>query len=241
MWGTTPSIVMPFIPRGKCKAIEVRRFWMTETSRKRKSYDTSYKLKPIEQVEQSLKEAAAQEFGVDAKRIHVWCSQKDWLAAMKKEKMSMRKRLDGAGRKLDNAEIEEELFGWIVELRSRHLCVSWRMIQMQAKSLSSDNGFKASCGWIDRFMKRHFLSLRRKPPSRSLFLVMLFRSWCPLCCICEQCRSATSIDQQHFCHRRDCMFDGHAIQHYSCQHGFSLHSSEKYRSRKRPHHRRTYS
>ena len=132
------------------------------TSRKRKNYDTSYKLKAIERAEQSSKEAAAREFGVDAKRIRVWCSQKNQLAAMKKEKKSTRKRLDGAGRKPDNVEMEEELFGWIVELRSRHLRVSRRMIRMQAKSLTSDDGFKASRGWLDRFMKRHSLSLRRK-------------------------------------------------------------------------------
>ena len=68
----------------------------------------------------------------------------------------------GAGRKPDNEEMEEELFGLIVELRSRHLRVSRRMIRMQAKSLSSDDGFMASRGWLDRFMKRHSLSLRRK-------------------------------------------------------------------------------
>ena len=63
---------------------------MMATSRKRKNYDTSYKLKAIERAEQSSKEAAAREFGVDAKRIRVWCSQKNQLAAMKKEKKSTR-------------------------------------------------------------------------------------------------------------------------------------------------------
>ena len=101
---------------------------MMSTSRKRKNYDVFFKLKAIEQSEQSSKEAAAREFGVDAKRICVWYSQKDQLAAMKKKKKSTRKRLDGAGRKPDNVEMEEELFEWIVELRSRHLGVSRRMI-----------------------------------------------------------------------------------------------------------------
>ena len=58
--------------------------------------------------------------------------------------------------------MEEELFEWIVDLRSRHLCVSHRMIQMQAKALSADDCFKASRGWLKRFMKRYDLSLRRK-------------------------------------------------------------------------------
>ena len=39
---------------------------------KEKSYDTSYKLKAIQLAEQSSKEVAAREFGVDAKRIRMW-------------------------------------------------------------------------------------------------------------------------------------------------------------------------
>ena len=132
------------------------------SSKKRKSYDASYKLKAVERAENSSKEASAREFGVDAKRIRVWCSQKDKLKATKKEKKATRKRLDGAGRKPNDVEMEEELFEWIVDLRSRHLCVSRRMIQMQAKTLSTDDGFKVSRGWLQRFMKRHDLSLRRK-------------------------------------------------------------------------------
>ena len=125
----------------------------------RKSYSASYKLKAVERAENSSKEEAAREFWVDAKRIRVWCSQKDQLKALKK---ATRKRLDGAGRKPDDVKMEEELFEWIVDLRSRHLRVSRRMIRMQAKTLSSDDGFKASRGWLQRFMKRHDLSLRRK-------------------------------------------------------------------------------
>ena len=97
------------------------------SSKTRKSYDASYKLKAVERAENSSKEVAAREFGVDAKRIRVWCSQKDKLKATKKEKKATRKRLDGAGRKPNDVEMEEELFEWIVDLRSRHLRVSRRM------------------------------------------------------------------------------------------------------------------
>ena len=40
--------------------------------KKEKRYDTSYKLKATERAKQSSKEADAREFGVDAKRIHMW-------------------------------------------------------------------------------------------------------------------------------------------------------------------------
>ena len=129
---------------------------------KRKSYDTAFKLKAIEKAEIYSKEAAARECRVDAKRIRVWCSQKEQLLALKKKKKSTRKRLSGAGRKPKDVEMEEELFQWIVELRSRHLRVSRSMIRLQAKKLSSDDEFKASRGWLQRFMNRHDLSLRRK-------------------------------------------------------------------------------
>ena len=59
-------------------------------------------------------------------------------------------------------EMEEELFSWIIELRSCNLRVSRKMIRQQARSQSTVAGFKASVGWLRRFMKRHGLSLRRK-------------------------------------------------------------------------------
>ena len=44
--------------------------------RKRCSYDLSFKLKAIMSAEKTSKEAAARQFGVDARRIREWCGQK---------------------------------------------------------------------------------------------------------------------------------------------------------------------
>ncbi len=132
------------------------------SSRKRKSYDISFKIKAVRSAEQDSKEAAAREYGVDAKRIRVWCSQKEQLLALRDDGKSKRKRMQGAGRKPSDTEMEDNLFDWVVELRDRHLRVSRQMTRTQAKALSGNDEFKASRGWLDRFMKRHSLSLRRK-------------------------------------------------------------------------------
>ena len=50
----------------------------------------------------------------------------------------------------------------IQDLLSRNLRVSRKMIRLRAKELSDDDDFKASRGWLERFMSRKRLSLRRK-------------------------------------------------------------------------------
>ena len=70
--------------------------------------------------------------------------------------------------------MEEALLDWITEMRHCNLRVSKRMIRAKAKELASSQAFKASKGWVWRFMKRHGPSLRRKttvcqsPPADSI-------------------------------------------------------------------------
>ena len=129
---------------------------------KRKCYDVSFKLRAVEVAESKSKEAASREYNVDSKRIREWCSQKEQLLSLKKKGKSRSKRLNGGGRKPMDESMEEELFQWIVDLRTRHLRVSRRMIREQAKILGTKAGFRASKGWLQLFMRRKSLSLRRK-------------------------------------------------------------------------------
>ena len=111
---------------------------------KRKSFDVSFELKAVESASKKSRQAAAREFGVDAKRIRVWCSQKEELLALKGKGKSRMKRLKGAGRKAKDVNMEEALFSWVMDLRDKNLHVSRGMIRLEAKQLSNDEAFKAS-------------------------------------------------------------------------------------------------
>ena len=119
--------------------------------------------------------SAAREFRVDAKRIREWCKNKDLLKKLSEKRgQSKRKRLSGAGRKPLDEDMKKVLLDWIIDMRLNNLRVSRRMIKAKAKDLSTVNCFKASSGWLRRFMWRHGLSLRRKttvcqaPPADSI-------------------------------------------------------------------------
>ena len=70
----------------------------------------------------------------------------------------------GAGRKPTYPEIEMELHQYVIGHRAENLPISRRRIKQRALQLSNERGlveFKASEGWLYRFMNRYRLSLRR--------------------------------------------------------------------------------
>lgn len=74
-------------------------------------------------------------------------------------------RTTGGGRKLSVGEgNDEKIFRWIIEQRELHVPVSCQAIMDHAKLLcAADNPtFQASRGWLQKFMKRHELSLRSR-------------------------------------------------------------------------------
>ena len=107
-----------------------------------KYYDASFKLRAVEVAESKSKEAASREYNVDSKRIREWCSQKEQLLSLKKKSKSRSKRLNGGGQKPMDESMDEELFQWIVDFRTRHLRVNRRMICEQAKSWEQRQDFK---------------------------------------------------------------------------------------------------
>ena len=85
-----------------------------------------------------------------------------------KTKGDKRARLDGGGRRPELLEMEEELMTWVLERRSNRLHVSRKLIMQKALSFKEDprfdvdRSFVASRGWLEKFMQRNGLSLRRR-------------------------------------------------------------------------------
>ena len=74
------------------------------------------------------------------------------------------KRLRGVGRKLVCPEMNEKIMDWLVVQRGLGLRVSRRMIQEKGRTIfaelnASEHEFK---GWLNKFLGRHGLSLRRR-------------------------------------------------------------------------------
>ena len=145
--------------------------------KKRHSYSISTKLEAIAYAESNSKEAATRKFCVDAKRIREWCQKKAEF------ENAANPRLDGGGRKPLSTALEEGVLEWIHDIRARGQRVSRRAISKKGEiiwhELKSSNetdapagsynneeisqeDFKASNGWVVRFMNRHGLTSRKR-------------------------------------------------------------------------------
>ena len=72
-------------------------------------------------------------------------------------------RVKGGGRKVRDEDLEIEVYDWIISLRAQHLRVTRKAIQQKALFIAGpETDFKASRGWLEKFMKRYDLSLRRQ-------------------------------------------------------------------------------
>ena len=136
---------------------------MAENSRvcKKRSFDAAFKLKVIDFAEQNTNRSAARKYGIDEKRVREWKKQKDQLETLNSKK----RRLDGGGRKAALPDMEEELVTWIESLRAQNLRVTRSNVQSKALELAQAEGtedFHASDGWLQKFLKRHSFSLRRR-------------------------------------------------------------------------------
>ena len=69
------------------------------------------------------------------------------------------------GRKAALPDMEEELVAWIESLRVQNLRVTHSNVRNKALEFAQSRGteeFHASDGWLQKFLKRHSFSLRRR-------------------------------------------------------------------------------
>lgn len=133
---------------------------MSETMR---HYTAQFKLNVIAVAKETGKNlATARCFGASDVNVCRWLRNASSLAACS----SSQKAFTGPqwGR---HAELEEDLARYVNEVRNKYVAVTVEMIQMKARELARKHGislaiFKASKGWVKRFMKRLRFSLRRR-------------------------------------------------------------------------------
>lgn len=128
---------------------------------KNRCYDLAFKLRVVDYAKQNSNHKAAKQFGVDRKRVIEWRGQEDILL---KNESKKRKRLPGAGQKVKSIEIERKLLQWMDNRRHAGGRVTGKALKkecLRLHQLEGDQSFKASCGWLRRFRRRHKLVFRR--------------------------------------------------------------------------------
>ena len=130
-----------------------------------KSYSLRQKLEIVKFARENSERAASRRYGVSRSTIYGW-KDIDKEPATKKKISTITKGKHvkkGAGRNLSySQEIDEELLSWVLHQRDLQIGVRRQDIQFKAKAMLSERcpSFKASNGWVDKFMCRHSLSIR---------------------------------------------------------------------------------
>ncbi|XP_044028000.1 uncharacterized protein LOC122864529 [Siniperca chuatsi] len=136
-----------------------------QMEKERRKFDFKFKERVLQYAETHSAEKTARHFNIDSKRIRDWRKQRGKLLLADKS----RARLTGGGRKKVSLELERRLSQWIYSMLDKHNRVSRNMIKKKALEIYpsvSDGGkmFVASTGWLQRFLQRNDLSLRRRTP-----------------------------------------------------------------------------
>ena len=135
---------------------------------KRKASYTTYslrqKLEVLDFIKTHSEADAARHFSIPRTTLRSWKG----LDMLPKEKAKSTKKgkhaRKGSGRPLSySPDIEEQIVQWVLESRDLQIPIQRKMIQQKALALISPNNpqFRASEGWLQKFMKRNSLSLRK--------------------------------------------------------------------------------
>ena len=134
-----------------------------------KTYSLGQKIKIVQYARKHSEYAASMHYKVARSTIYGWknVDKTPAAAAKAKKKFPSSKRgkhvKKGAGRPMTySKEIDDNLMAWVLKQRDLHLPVRKLELKLKAKALICPHlpNFKASSGWIEKFMRRHSLSLR---------------------------------------------------------------------------------
>ncbi|KAJ0411414.1 hypothetical protein ATCC90586_007074 [Pythium insidiosum] len=118
------------------------------------------KLSYIKEAQQTSIRAVARRIGIDRKTVRQWVVKEKEVA----ETAPRGYRAVGAGRKLLTEELEFLLYWQINEERGERRRVTRNLIELWAKELAQELGiedFTAFNGWVDGFLSRHNLVMRK--------------------------------------------------------------------------------
>ncbi|CAL2041820.1 unnamed protein product [Caenorhabditis brenneri] len=138
------------------------------TPKRRLNYTLEFKNKVIQYAERTNNCQAAIKYQVPRQCIQRWRQIKPELEELMQgtPHSSKKKRLGGGGRPLKNVELDEKLDLWLkAKIRERGTKITGKMIKEYAISIAGNDSFKASNGWLQRFMIRH--GLAAPPPPRN--------------------------------------------------------------------------
>uniref|UniRef100_A0A8R1DQJ4 HTH CENPB-type domain-containing protein n=1 Tax=Caenorhabditis japonica TaxID=281687 RepID=A0A8R1DQJ4_CAEJA len=137
----------------------------------RKSYRLSFKKQVIEAARKTNISKASISYGVSRSCVRDWLKIRSKIGEVVNCSEGKTRRLEGGGRPVSDKEFDESLVKWIKNQREQKKRVSRRIIQLQAKAMATKENFVASNGWLQSFLKRHSLVMRRattvcqKPPA----------------------------------------------------------------------------
>ena len=130
---------------------------------KRRSFTLEFKLAAIKAAKKSNISKVARTLSINQQTLSTWVHKSEQLQAEFDAKRKTKKRLSGGGRKPAHEELEQELFEWLQSQRNAKMPVTRKMLRIEAIQIALRNviDFAASNGWLDNFMRRRSLSLRR--------------------------------------------------------------------------------
>jgi len=124
-------------------------------------HSNEYKINAINDYKETCNKAkTSKKFKIDRKTLSEWIKNESEI----KSSDPKRFRLDGGGRKINSETLEDILLNKIEDERLQKKRVSRKNICMWAKEFAIELGlenFDASIGWLDKFLKRNHLTLRK--------------------------------------------------------------------------------